>query len=67
MIGREINHIIFKCRRFRLKVVGPLFKRIGQPRPLFHLFSFSQTHSTNFTTNEKNVIPAWIELTTFGT
>ena len=34
---------------------------MGQPRPLFHLFSSFQTHITNFATNRyvKNVHPEY--------
>ena len=37
------------------------FHKMGQPRPLFHLFSSFQTNITNFTTNRcmKNVHPVY--------
>ena len=36
--------------------------KMGQPRPLFHLFSSFQTHITNFTTNRygKKVHPVYL-------
>ena len=37
----QVSHILFKF----------LFLKMGQPRPLFNLFSSSQTHITNFTAN----------------
>ena len=54
-------------------VLVPLFFfKMGQPRPLFHLFSSFQTHITIFTTNkcEKMSIQYTVlgfEPTTFGT
>ena len=35
------------------------FKKMGIPRPLFHLFSSFQTHITNFTTNMNVNIRWW--------
>ena len=47
-------------------------KQLGQPRPLFHLFSSFQTQTTIFTANKfekmsiQYTVPG-IKLTTFGT
>ena len=34
-----------------INLLNMVFKKMGQPRPLFHLFSSFQTNITNFTTN----------------
>ena len=50
-----VEELIFQC--FWPLCSAYFFKKMGQPRPLFHLFSSFQTHITLFSTNKCEKCP----------